>query len=34
MLGGKLPEAVGLVQGQDAGALLTKHSGVAGRDDP
>jgi hypothetical protein len=34
MLGGQLLEAAGLVQGQEARALLTEHSGVAGRDDP
>jgi hypothetical protein len=28
MLGGQLQEAAGLVQGQEAGALLTKRSGV------
>ncbi len=30
MLGEQLLEAAGLVQGQEARALLTKHSGVAG----
>jgi hypothetical protein len=34
MLGGQLLEAAELVQGQEAGALLTKHSGVARQDDP
>jgi hypothetical protein len=34
MLGGQLLEAAGLVQGQEARDFMTKHSGIAGRDDP
>jgi hypothetical protein len=34
MPGGLLLEDAGLAQGQETGAWLTAHSGVAGQDDP